>query len=318
MPIINTETRFISLKSLVSHAATMLLLTTGFSAHSAPTQSCAQQAVTLQVLGSGGPELNDDRVSSSYLIWHKNKARILIDAGPGSSVNFGASGADFTDVQAVLLTHLHVDHSADLPAYIKGSYFTQRSENLTVYGPSANALMPNTSDYLTHLMGDEGAFAYLSDYTDDSSQADYHIKAQNIPLTPIKRHREKLSEDITITAIPVHHGPVAAVAWRVDIGSCGITFSGDMSNKNNVLATLAKDSDILVMHNAVPQSATGAAINLHMRPLDIGKIAQQANAKRVVLSHFMNRTRNDTQATLKFVQQHYSGKVEIATDMARF
>ena len=112
--------------------------------------------------------------------------------------------------------------------------------------------------------------------------------------------------------------PVAAVAWRVDIGTCSITFSGDMSNKNNVLATLAKDSDILVMHNAVPQSATGLAINLHMRPLDIGKIANQANAKRVVLSHFMNRTRNDTQATLKFIQQHYSGKVEIATDMARF
>ena len=186
MPIINTETRFISLKSLVSHAATMLLLTTGFSAHSAPTQSCAQQAVTLQVLGSGGPELNDDRVSSSYLIWHKNKARILIDAGPGSSVNFGASGADFTDVQAVLLTHLHVDHSADLPAYVKGSYFTQRNEEITVYGPSANALMPSTSDYLASLMGNEGAFAYLSDYTDASSQADYHIKAQNIPLTPIK------------------------------------------------------------------------------------------------------------------------------------
>ncbi|MAD18028.1 MAG: MBL fold metallo-hydrolase [Alteromonadaceae bacterium] len=318
MAIINTASRAISLKQLTSHAVTMLLVATGFSAHSAPTQSCAKQDVTLQVLGSGGPELNDGRVSSSYLIWHKNKARVLIDAGPGSSVNFGASGADFADLQGILLTHLHVDHSADLPAYVKGSYFTSRSEDLTVFGPAGNAMMPDTSEYLASLMGSEGAFAYLSDYTQRTSQADYHINAQNIPLMPIKQHSQKISNDIAITASPVHHGPIAALAWRVDIDTCSITFSGDMSNKNDTLATLAKNSDILVMHNAVPQSATGAAINLHMRPIDIGKIAQQANAKRVVLSHFMNRTRNDSEATLGFIQQYYSGKVELATDMATF
>jgi ribonuclease BN (tRNA processing enzyme) len=211
-----------------------------------------------------------------------------------------------------------VDHSADLPAYVKGSYFTSRSEDLTVFGPAGNAMMPDTSEYLASLMGSEGAFAYLSDYTQRTSQADYHINAQNIPLMPIKQHSQKISNDIAITASPVHHGPIAALAWRVDIDTCSITFSGDMSNKNDTLATLAKNSDILVMHNAVPQSATGAAINLHMRPIDIGKIAQQANAKRVVLSHFMNRTRNDSEATLGFIQQYYSGKVELATDMATF
>ncbi|QHJ10995.1 hypothetical protein FX988_01217 [Paraglaciecola mesophila] len=316
MPTTALFKRSISFQQIVSNALFTLVL--GASATHAHAQSCKEQDVTLQVLGSGGPELNDERVSSSYLIWHKNKARVLIDAGPGSSINFGTSGADFADLQGILLTHLHVDHSADLPAYVKGSYFTQRNEDITVYGPSANALMPSTSDYLASLMGNQGAFAYLSDYTDATSQADYHINAQNIPLSPIKQHSQNISDDITITASPVHHGPVGAVAWRVDIAQCSITFSGDMSNNYNTLANLAKDSDILVMHNAVPQSATGAAINLHMRPIDIGKIAQQAHAKRVVLSHFMNRTRNDSEATLGFIRQHYSGKVELATDMATF
>ena len=102
------------------------------------TQSYANQCKTdqvkLQVLGSGGPELDDGRNSSGYLIWYKNKARDLIDAGAGSSIEYGQSGAQFEDLQAILLTHLHVDHSADLPAFIKGSFFTSRDTNLSLFG----------------------------------------------------------------------------------------------------------------------------------------------------------------------------------------
>lgn len=300
----------------------MLLITTlafglGLSQARATT-ACQSSDVRLQVLGSGGPELDDGRASSSYLIWQHDKARVLVDVGPGSSVNFGTSGADFSDVKALLLTHLHVDHSADLPAFIKGSYFTSRSQDLPIWGPQGNALMPSTKDYVTRLLDDQGAFAYLSDYTRENSQAAYHIKAHNIPLTPQKPHSIKVDDNITITASPVHHGPVAAVAWRVDIADCSITLSGDMSNQYNTLATLAKDSDLLVMHNAVPQGAKGAAINLHMRPVDIGKIAKQANAKHLLLSHFMNRTGNDNKATIGFIKQHFAGPVEVATDMAVF
>ena len=88
---------------------------------------CADNDVQLQVLGSGGPELDDGRASSGYLIWVKGRARILVDVGAGTSVNFGQSGAKFDDLQAILFTHLHVDHSADLPAFIKGSFFTARN-----------------------------------------------------------------------------------------------------------------------------------------------------------------------------------------------
>ncbi|MFT4941988.1 MAG: ribonuclease BN (tRNA processing enzyme) [Paraglaciecola sp.] len=282
------------------------------------TTACQTSDVRLQVLGSGGPELDDGRASSSYIIWQHDKAEVLVDVGPGSSVNFGASDANFSDIKALLLTHLHVDHSADLPAFIKGSYFTSRNQDLSIWGPEGNALMPSTREYVTRLLDDQGAFAYLSDYTQENSQAAYHIKAHNIPLTPHKQRSVKINDNITLTASAVHHGPIAAVAWRVDIADCSITFSGDMSNQYKTLATLAKNSDLLVMHNAVPQNAKGGAINLHMRPIDIGKIAKQANAKRLLLSHFMNRTRQDSDATITFIKQNYSGSVHLATDMAVF
>ncbi|WP_372655616.1 MBL fold metallo-hydrolase, partial [Halobacteriovorax sp.] len=83
---------------------------------------CQSHNVRLQILGSGGPELDDGRNSSSYIIWYKNKARVLIDTGPGTSTSFSQSGAKFEDLQAILFTHFHVDHSADFPALIKGSF----------------------------------------------------------------------------------------------------------------------------------------------------------------------------------------------------
>ena len=41
--------------------------------------------VWVQTLGGGGPELDDEQASASYLIWQDGKARVLIDPAPGST-----------------------------------------------------------------------------------------------------------------------------------------------------------------------------------------------------------------------------------------
>ncbi|WP_339723382.1 MBL fold metallo-hydrolase [uncultured Paraglaciecola sp.] len=275
---------------------------------------CRNDQVKLQVLGSGGPELDDGRNSSGYLIWYKNKARVLIDAGAGSSVEYGRSGADFADLQGILLTHLHVDHSADLAAFIKGSYFTSRNTNLSLYGPAANDLMPATSDYLQRLMGDKGAFAYLNDYVNKRDEADYKIIATDVPLIKGQTFDYSLSKDITAKATFVHHGPVAAVAWRVELAGCSIVFSGDMNNQFDVLSAFANNADILVANNAVPDNATGAAVNLHMPPSAIALIAKNAQVKQLVLSHFMKRTLAIQNETLGIIRAKYRGPIHLARD----
>ena len=52
----------------------------------AAAQSCGAKGVAVQVLGSGGPETQDKRASTSYLIWKDGKARVIIDAGGGSDL----------------------------------------------------------------------------------------------------------------------------------------------------------------------------------------------------------------------------------------
>ena len=240
--------------------ALMLLMT------SSASDPCETEGVRLQVLGSGGPEINDGRASTGYLLWHQDKARVLVDTGPGSAVTFDRAGATFDDPEAILLTHLHVDHSGDLPAYVKGAYFSQRSEDLRVLGPAANDLMPSTSQFVETLFGSSGAYRYLSNFMDRSGP--WRLLPEDRPLDRGQMLSTQISEEITVTSVPTHHGPVAAVAWRVDVGDCRISFTGDTSLKWPEVRDLFEHSTLLVAHVAIPEDATGAAVNLHAKPSD--------------------------------------------------
>ncbi len=280
--------------------------------------SCTNNQVKLQILGSGGPELNDKRASSSYLVWINNKASFLVDAGSGSSYHYEKTAAKFEDLKAILLTHLHVDHSADIPAYIKASFFTGRNTDLLIFGPDGNKLMPSTEKFIQLLLGKRSAFRYLSDYLDRQQKNDYHIVVKNVPLRKNELFRYTFSSRLKIKATVVHHGPVAAIAWRIEIDKCSLTFSGDMNNAYRSIATLAKNTDLFIAHNAVPESATGVAAFLHMRPSTIGKISHKARVKKLILSHRMNRTIGREKETLNIIRKYYKARVQFANDLDIF
>lgn len=281
------------------------------TAQAAP--QCGVTGIVLQVLGSGGPEITDQRASSGYLIWQDGHARVLIDMGPGSMLRYEESGARLEDLAVILLTHLHVDHSADLPALIKGSFFTNRHTDLPLYGPTGNRLMPTTTAFARALFASpDGAFHYLDDYlkgTEAYRLLPYNVQANGVmPTTVIDDSRFRL------TAIPVHHGPIPALAWRVDIAGKSIVVSGDMNGDKHTLQKLAKHADLLVAHHAIPEGATGVARNLHMPPSVIGKIAAMANVKQLVLSHRMLRTIGREKAATQEIRRHYSGPLVFADD----
>jgi ribonuclease BN (tRNA processing enzyme) len=282
--------------------------------------ACIDQNIKLQVLGSGGPELDDGRASTSYLIWMDGKARVLVDAGGGSSANFEKSGANVNNLQAVLFSHYHVDHSGDFSAYVKASFFTPREENLPVFGPDRNDRMPSTTEFLNTLLGNQGVYRYLSSYVEADKPSEFKLIPHDVALDATQAKKFQVNEAVAVSAIPVHHGPIAAVAWRVNMGQCSISFSGDMNNQTGHLSTLAKGSDLLVAHNAIPESARGVARKLHMPPSEIGKVAAQAKVSKLLISHRMKRTSGEEQemATRAEIGKLYKGSVVFANDLDIF
>jgi ribonuclease BN (tRNA processing enzyme) len=89
----------------------------------------------------------------------------------------------------------------------------------------------------------------------------------------------------------VIHGRVPAIADRVEFAGTRIAFSGGTDGDNDNLERLARDMDLLVAHNAVRDGATGVKRAPHMPPAVIGRIAYDAVAKELILSHRMPRTR---------------------------
>lgn len=294
--------------------ALLLMLATTTPARPVP---CSQADLALQVLGSGGPEMSDQRASSGYLIWHSGRARILIDMGPGSMLRYEHSGAQLDDLQVILLTHLHVDHSADLPALIKAMYFSDRSIDLPIYGPTGNDRMPGTEDFVAALFNPEtGAYRYLASYLTGTDS--YRLLARDVAANGKKPTIAIDDQRFKLAAVPVHHGPLPALAWRIEIAGRSIVVSGDMNGDNHTLETLAENADLLVAHNAVPEHASGAARELHMPPSVIGKIAAKAKVKSLVLSHRMLRTLGREDSSQRTIRKHYAGPLVFAEDSQCF
>lgn len=272
--------------------------------------------VVLQVLGSGGPESGDKRASSSYLIWIDGKAKIIVDFGGGAMLRYEESGAKIEDLEVILLTHLHIDHTADLPALFKASYFTSKSGELPIYGPKGNIYMPDTERFIHKLFENKfGAWEYMGDYL--NGDAPLQLQPHDIPKSlEVKEIYKK--ESISIQTISVHHGTIPAQAYRIEVGNQSITFSGDMNGSYHTLEKVAKDTDILVAHNAVPKSASGVAAKLHMTPVTIGKIAYKAKVRHLVLSHRMLRTLGKEKETQYEIRRNYEGEVSYANDGDRY
>jgi ribonuclease BN (tRNA processing enzyme) len=304
------------LPSLRFMALVALLLSCILSSYAA-AQSCGSQGVAVQVLGSGGPELQDKRASSSYLVWESGQARVLIDAGGGSALRFGESGATMSQLDVILFSHFHVDHSGDFAALIKSSWFEDRKRPLPIYGPPGNDFMPSTTEFVSDLFGDHGAYRYLSELLVAGEGGSYVMQPHNVVAgsTPVVAFR---SGDITASAVRVIHGGVPALAWRVEIGGKAIVFSGDTNGEGDGLVRLATNADLFVAHNAVPEGATGVERKLHMPPSVIGQIAADAHVKSLVLSHRMLRTLGKEEQTQVEIRKRYAGPLTFANDLDCF
>lgn len=284
----------------------------------AASQSCGSAGVTMQVLGSGGPEVADKRASTSYLIWENGRARVIVDAGGGSALRFGESGARMSQVDVFLFSHFHVDHSSDFPALIFSSWFGDRRRPLPVYGPSGNEIMPSTTEFLHDLFGDpHGAWRYLSEMVESNPEGTYELQPHNVApsSTPVLVFR---NVDMAVYAVSVVHGPFPALAWRVEIAGKRIVFSGDTNGEGQGLMQLASGADIFVAHNAVPEGATGLERRLHMPPSVIGMIAANAQVKQLVLSHRMLRTLGKEKETQAEIRRRFSGPILFANDLDCF
>jgi len=276
----------------------------------------AKPALEVVVLGSGGPRAFG-RAGSSYILLVDGTPRILLDAGPGAFLRIGELRLDLEKVNTVLLTHLHIDHSADLPAFFNARALTSDGPiAYRVFGPDESGLFPKTSRFIDLLVGPDGAFAYQKTFGARES-----FTVRDLAIT-LDSPRTKIMDDdgLIVEEIATHHGDCPSVAYRISYKGVVVVFSGDMdASALPNLVQLAKNADLLIFNCAVldPPGSPSQLYDLHTPPRKIGQAARDSGVKSLLLSHLAPDVEGQQDAVRKSIRASFAGPVAFATDRLR-
>lgn len=276
----------------------------------------AGPALEVLVLGSGGPRAFG-RGGSSYVILVDGRPRILVDAGPGAFLRIGELRLDLENVNTVLLTHLHIDHSADLAAFFNARALTSDGPiEYHIFGPDGAGLFPKTSRFVDLLVGADGAFAYQKTF---GVRETFSVRDLAIRLDST---RTKVVDDdgLIVEEIATHHGDCPSVAYRITYRSAVVVFSGDMDESALPnLVQLAKNADLLIFDCAVldPPESPSQLYELHTPPKKIGQAARDSDVKSLLLSHLAPDVEGEQDAVRKSIRASFAGPVAFARDKLR-
>ena len=283
-------------------------------------QNCQPDSIAVQILGSGGPRIDPFRVSTSYLLWVGDKARILVDMGGGALGRFGQSRAKVSDLSLLAVSHLHPDHISDLPAFLWLSHEV-RKEPLRIVGPSGNEAAPDFATFLSRLFDDNnGAFpvlgAALGGKRRDlpsgplSTGGSVRLDVGVIDVTKAEPSTVFDGDGLAVTALGIPHGNMQTLAYRVNVRNMSIVFSSDQTGIGSKFVEFAKGANILIMH-----LAHGAGVKnnpLHAGPDLVGRIAQEAGIGRLIVSHIGIF---DLDAALAELKKSYTGPLTVGADL---
>jgi ribonuclease BN (tRNA processing enzyme) len=274
-------------------------------------------ALEVIALGTGGPGAAG-RASSSYALALDGKPRILVDAGGGAFARAGELGLALDDLDIVLLTHLHIDHCADLPAIFKARGVAHNGPYaFQVFGPSAGGEYPAVSQWIKLLFDKGGAFAYQPGFNAEETITPVDLTS-DLAKPPATIHQ---AGDLGIRAVATHHGDCPSVAYRISYAGKSVTFSGDMdASALPNLTALALGTDLLVFNAVVldPPGSPDVLYTLHSAPRQIGQAARDAKAGRLLLSHIVPVIERNRKAVLASIAKSYAGPINMAQDRAKY
>jgi len=275
---------------------------------SAPAQSCMANPIAVQILGSGGPAINRDRASTSYLVWVGAQAKVLVDMGGGAFLRFGQAQARLSDLSLIAISHLHPDHVSDLPALLWLSNQT-RKDPLPMVGPSGNDAVPSFPTFLSRLFDQKsGAFQVLGG-TMGGMGGGVRLDVGVVDVTKAAPSTVLDRQGLSVTALGIPHGNIPALAYRVQAGDVSIVFSTDQTGTNPTFIEFARGANVLVMHLTI---AAGASSALHASPAVVGRVAQESGAGRLIVSHIGQFDLDPAIAELK---KFYTGPLIIGADL---
>jgi ribonuclease BN (tRNA processing enzyme) len=250
----------------------------------------------LIVLGSGTSVPRADRASSCYLVDAGDGGALLVDLGPGALHRAAAAGYPLPRVRAVLLTHAHPDHCADLVALqfaLRNPLMGARPEPVLACGDAALLLL------VARLRN-----AWPGWLSVDATR--FLLRA--VAPGPVALDGVTVPAGLRVEAFRVAHTP-ASLGYRLTLpNGCTVAFSGDATEGEQLLE-LGRDADLFVLEAAVPDDRP---VEGHLSPVRAGRVAAACGARHLLLTHFYPPV---LEAPIEpLVRQAFEGRLTLAQD----
>lgn len=292
------------------------------------------------VLGTqGGPVPNPNRGQPSNLL-SVNGVQTLIDVGDGTASRLSKLRLTTDQIDNVLISHLHFDHTGGLQGVIGLRFQNQAQKTMQIYGPPGTEVLV------------EGIIASMAPAIEANNGA-----PGKPPLTTdklVKTHVIKPGDSFNIgdTKVTVakntHFGflldsplnkKFQSFSFRFETPDKTIVYTGDTGPSIDV-EKLALGADILIgemidleltanqIRTANPHFPENRILGVkkflarhHLTPNELGKLAAKAGVKELVVTHLVPgglMTKKHLKQYEEKIALEFSGKITIAEDMDRF
>jgi ribonuclease Z len=245
----------------------------------------------LIILGSGTAAPHAERVASGFYL-EIGRLMMLLDCGPGVVHHMARFGVDWEHLTHLLITHFHNDHIGDVPALFFGwryGMLPARREPLQLVGPKG---MKKKLKHMARAMGDH--------VTDPGFV---------VNVDEIGANGERLLNDVVhLKTLRTPHTS-ESIAFRLDAPDGSFGYTGDTGYSDEVSAFMAR-VDVLIMECSLPNYA---AMDSHLTPTRVARMAQQANPGVLVLTHVYPQIDRTTLAE-QVRDAGWTGDTVIATD----
>jgi ribonuclease BN (tRNA processing enzyme) len=215
--------------------------------------------VRVTVVGSSPAWPNPGSAHAGTLL-ETGTARVLVDCGPGVLARLREADGGWPQVDAIVLTHCHLDHCGDLVPWLWGR----------LMGPA---------------QGEEGRTPL---WLPPGGRAAVEAFASGEPLDRVFAPREYADRQpfeaagLTVRPIRVPHFDAVAFGLRIADGSTTVAFSGD-SGPSPALAELADGADLFICEATSPDGVPPGPDRGHLSAAEA--LAAGAGARRVLLTH---------------------------------
>jgi ribonuclease BN (tRNA processing enzyme) len=226
--------------------------------------------------------------SPAGLIVIADGQRVLLDIGPGTLTRLDLAGITYDQIDHILLTHFHPDHTLDLATLLQVFSSAPNATRTTPFSITGGLA---TKDFIQRM---------LKLYPDITPQA-YNLQVRQV-------YRDEFSiGKLKVQSAPTGHTP-ESVAYRLDDVEHSMVYSGDATHSGE-LARLADGADLLICECSFP---AGWETEDHLNADTVGAIAQQAGVKSLVITHFYPAAL--AVDLIGQIRCHYNGKVQLAID----